>query len=57
VIGITLSIHKGKEFVPVTITEEMVGFYTGELVPTRKKVQHSAPGVGATKSSSAISVR
>lgn len=56
-VGATLSIHKGKEFMPVTITEEMLGHYLGELASTRKRVEHSAPGVGATKSSAAISVR
>ncbi len=56
-VGVTLSIHKGKEFIPITIIEEMLGHYLGELAPTRKRVEHSAPGVGATKSSAAISVR
>lgn len=56
-IGATIAVHNGKEFVPVIITEEMIGHRLGELTMTRKKVQHSAPGIGATKSSSAISVK
>lgn len=56
-IGFMLGIYNGKEFVNVVITPEMLGHYLGEFALTRKKVQHSAPGVGATKSSAAISVR
>lgn len=56
-VGLILHIHKGKEFVPVKILPEMIGLYLGELVLTRQKVAHSAPGIGATKSSTAISVK
>ena len=52
-----IQVHNGKEFILIQVTEEMLGHYLGEFVLTRKKVQHSAPGIGATKSSSAISVR
>jgi len=56
-IGLTIRIHNGKEFIPVMIGDEMIGHYLGEFVITRKKVEHSAPGIGATKSSSALSVK
>lgn len=56
-IGITIRIHNGKEFTPVLIQDEMIGKFLGEFVTTRKKVAHSAPGIGATKSSSALSVK
>lgn len=56
-IGLTIHVHKGKEFVPIMITPDMIGHYLGELTLTRKKVEHSAPGIGATKSSAAISVK
>lgn len=56
-IGLTINIHNGREFVPVTIQNEMIGHYLGEFVITRKKVEHSAPGIGATKSSAALSVK
>ena len=56
-VGLTISIHRGKEFVPVLIIEKMIGHYLGELALTRKLVAHSAPGIGATKSSSAVSVK
>ncbi|RLF67977.1 MAG: 30S ribosomal protein S19 [Thermoplasmata archaeon] len=50
-VGRTIAVHNGKEFVPVRITPEMIGHYLGEFALTRKPVQHSAPGVGATRSS------
>ena len=56
-VGILMHIHKGKEFVPVNITEKMMGHYLGEFSLTRKKVEHSAPGIGATRSSSSVSVK
>jgi len=34
-IGHTLAIHNGKKFIPVYITENMVGHKLGEFVPTR----------------------
>jgi small subunit ribosomal protein S19 len=56
-VGLTIMVHKGKEFLPVNITENMIGHYLGEFSLTRKRVEHSAPGVGATKSSAAASVK
>ena len=56
-VGKTIKIFNGKEFVPVMVQAEMIGHYLGEFVQTRKRVSHSAPGVGATRSSIAISVR
>jgi small subunit ribosomal protein S19 len=50
-LGTTIHVYSGKEFVPVQITVEKLGHYLGEFVMTRRRVQHSAPGVGATKSS------
>jgi small subunit ribosomal protein S19 len=56
-VGKTIRIHKGKEFVAIEIQPEMIGHFLGEFALTRNKVSHSAPGVGATRSSSAVSVR
>lgn len=56
-VGVSLHIYNGKEFKQVMITEEMIGCYFGELVVTRQKVEHSAPGIGATKSSTAIATK
>ena len=35
-IGHTFAVHNGKEFIPVYVTEEMVGHKLGEFAPTRK---------------------
>ena len=35
-IGHTFAVHNGKEFVPVYVTEDMVGQKLGKFVPTRK---------------------
>ncbi|HEX17529.1 MAG TPA: 30S ribosomal protein S19 [Thermoplasmatales archaeon] len=50
-VGKTIGVHNGKELVPVTIQPEMIGHYLGEFALTRKRVKHSGPGVGATRSS------
>ena len=34
-IGHTFAVHNGKEFIPVYVTEDMVGHKLGEFVPTR----------------------
>ena len=56
-IGITIKVHQGKEFVPVMIEQDMIGHCLGEFVLTRKRVAHSAPGIGATRSSASLSVK
>ena len=56
-LGLTINIHNGKEFVPIKITEEMLGHRLGEFAMTRQKVQHGAPGIGATRSSAFLSVK
>ena len=50
-IGKTVQVFSGKEFVPIIITIQMVGHYLGEYVITNKRVNHGAPGVGASRSS------
>ena len=56
-IGFTIKIHSGKEFIPLIIESEMIGHCLGEFVSTRRRVQHSAPGIGATRSSASLSVK
>lgn len=56
-IGFMVRVYNGKEFVAVGITEEMLGHYLGEFALTRQKVEHSAPGIGATRSSASLSVK
>ena len=37
----TFAVHNGKEFIPVYVTEDMVGHKLGEFVPTRKFGGHT----------------
>ncbi len=50
-IGHDIHIYDGKDFQRVSIQPQMVGHYLGEFAQTRKKVKHTGPGVGATRSS------
>ncbi|MCK5282753.1 MAG: 30S ribosomal protein S19 [Nanoarchaeota archaeon] len=56
-INKTVKVHNGKGFVSVEIQPEMIGHFLGEFALTRKNITHSAPGIGATKSSANISVK
>ena len=54
-VGLTFQVHNGKQFVPVSVSEEMVGHKFGEFAPTRtfhghsgdKKVAKPAPAAPA----------
>jgi small subunit ribosomal protein S19 len=50
-VGHKIAIHNGNEFQEVKIEPDMIGHYLGEFALTRKKVKHTGPGVGATRSS------
>ncbi len=39
-VGFTFGVHNGKDFIPVRITEEMVGHRLGEFSLTKKFVRH-----------------
>ena len=41
-VGITLSIYNGRKFIPVYVTENMVGHKVGEFAPTRMFRKHGA---------------
>ena len=41
-VGHTLAVHNGKKFIPVYITENMVGHKLGEFSPTRTFKGHAA---------------
>jgi len=56
-VGLKIQIHDGRNFFPIEITIEMLGHRLGEFAATRTKVKHGAAGIGATKSSSAQSVK
>ena len=40
-VGVTLSVYNGKSFIPVFVTEDMVGHKLGEFVLTRTFRMHS----------------
>lgn len=52
-IGLTFAVHNGRKFVPVFVTENMVGHKLGEFAPTRTFHGHSGDkksvGAGAPK--------
>ena len=50
-VGLTIHVYNGKEFVPVEIKPEMIGHRLGEFAITCKQVKHGKAGVGATRSS------
>lgn len=40
-VGATFSVHNGRKFIPVLVTEEMVGRKLGEFAPTRTFTGHA----------------
>ena len=48
-VGITFQVHNGNKFIPVLISEEMVGHKLGEFAPTRIFHGHTAADKKATK--------
>jgi len=41
-IGLTFQVHNGKTFIPVTVSEDMVGHKLGEFSPTRPNTGQGA---------------
>ena len=41
-VGLTFGVHNGKKFIPVMISENMVGMKLGEFSPTRTYYGHAA---------------
>ena len=50
-VGATVGVYTGKEFLSIEIKPEMIGHYLGEYAITNKKVVHGTPGIGASRSS------
>lgn len=50
-VGLTIRVHNGKEFVSVEIKPGMIGHYLGEFAITNRPVKHGTPGIGASRSS------
>lgn len=43
-VGLTFGVYNGRKFLPVLVTEEMVGHKLGEFAPTRTFAGHSGAG-------------
>jgi small subunit ribosomal protein S19 len=56
-VGLRFAVYRGNSFETLDVTEKMLGHYLGEMVFTRKRLQHGKAGIGATKSSSAVTAR
>ena len=56
-IGAKLGVYNGKEWISVEIKADMVGHRLGEFALTRKRVKHSAPGIGASRSSKFVAIK
>jgi len=41
-VGLTLAVHNGKKFIPVFVSENMVGYKLGEFSPTRTYYGHAS---------------
>lgn len=41
-VGLTFGVHNGKNFIPVLVTDNMIGHKLGEFAPTRTFIAHSA---------------
>jgi small subunit ribosomal protein S19 len=41
-VGLTFGVHNGKKFLPVLVTESMIGHKFGEFAPTRSYYGHTA---------------
>jgi small subunit ribosomal protein S19 len=49
-VGLTFAVHNGRKFVPVFVTENMVGHKLGEFAPTRTFHGHSGDKKAKVKS-------
>lgn len=56
-VGLIIMIYTGKEFQKIEVMPEMIGQYLGEFAMSRRVVKHSAPGVGATRSSLFVPIK
>ena len=50
-VGLKVDIHDGKGYETIELTLDKIGNYFAEYAHPRKLVRHSAPGIGATRSS------
>jgi len=48
-VGLTFAVHNGKKFIPVFVTENMVGHKLGEFAPTRTFFNHAGGKKGKVR--------
>lgn len=48
-IGMTFAVHNGKKFIPVLVTDNMIGHKLGEFAPTRTFTGHAGDKKAAQK--------
>ncbi len=54
-VGLSFDVYNGKEYQHIEIQPAMLGHRLGEFVYSTKRVQHSAPGIKATRGSKFLS--
>jgi small subunit ribosomal protein S19 len=53
-VGITIGVHNGRKFIPVFVTENMVGHKLGEFAPTRTFYAHSGDRKAEAKETTGV---
>ncbi len=56
-VGMRFDVHNGKEWKQVMVSANMLGHRLGEYSHSTKRVQHSAPGIRATRGSKFLAVK
>lgn len=56
-VGLTVSCYNGKQFIPIEVKHNMLGMYLGEFAASYKIVKHGKAGIGATRGSTAVSLK
>lgn len=56
-VGNTVGVYNGKDYVQFEIRPEMIGFRLGDFSITHKYVKHGKPGIGATSSSKFVPLK
>jgi len=51
-VGLTFGVHNGRKFIPVLVTDQMIGHKLGEFAPTRTFVAHGQTDKAATEAPS-----
>ena len=55
-VGVSFLIYNGKKFIPITVSEDMVGHKFGEFAPTRQFIGHTPADKKAAKDEASVKV-